>query len=131
MNYKSKLLPVASLLFLLFAGFANTRVHAQTDALVVDESGKVGVNTGDQTTAQTREHILLARQIGTVSCLLLFGQPELPIADFLQVFVADFDDDGEVDGADFLNWQRGFGGTANFDDDGDVDGADFLVWQRG
>jgi len=64
----------------------------------------------------------------------------------------DFDDDGDVDGADFLSWQRGgspnginssdltdweanFGTQlalpGDFDSDGDVDGADFLSWQRG
>jgi len=79
---------------------------------------------------------------------------------------ADFDADGDVDGADLLTWQRGLGtsgpnatqavGDANydlivdagdlsiwrtalatpppwadFDVDGDIDGADFLLWQRG
>jgi hypothetical protein len=50
---------------------------------------------------------------------------------------ADFDTDGDVDGADFLAWQQGLGtasgatkaqGDAN--NDGAVDGADFLSWQR-
>lgn len=49
---------------------------------------------------------------------------------------ADFDSDGDVDGQDFLVWQRGFGlnaqtdntlGDANFD--GTVDGDDLAVWQ--
>jgi hypothetical protein len=46
---------------------------------------------------------------------------------------ADFDDDGVVDGSDFLAWQRGLGvgttlaeGDAN--DDGAVDAADLAVW---
>ncbi len=58
----------------------------------------------------------------------------------------DFDGDGDVDGADFLSWQRedgtgdglidwenGYNASAasgDFDNDGDVDGADFLSWQR-
>ena len=47
---------------------------------------------------------------------------------------ADFDDDGDVDGADFLRWQRGFGtGTTlaqgNADGDGDVDAADLAIWK--
>jgi hypothetical protein len=50
---------------------------------------------------------------------------------------ADFDDDGDVDGQDFLVWQRGLGtatgaeledGDAN--SDGVVDGADLSVWQN-
>ena len=48
---------------------------------------------------------------------------------------ADFDNDGDVDGADFLAWQRGFGtasptpaeGDADFD--ADVDAADLGIWQ--
>jgi len=49
---------------------------------------------------------------------------------------ADFDEDGDVDGDDFLAWQTGFGtetgaqksdGDAN--GDGAVDGNDFLIWQ--
>jgi hypothetical protein len=47
---------------------------------------------------------------------------------------ADFDNDGDVDGADFLTWQRGVGmdgdlpdGNAN--DDNIIDGADLDIWQ--
>lgn len=48
---------------------------------------------------------------------------------------ADFDRDGDVDGGDFLVWQRGYGmsdpafgdGDANYD--GMVDAADLQVWQ--
>ncbi len=49
---------------------------------------------------------------------------------------ADFDQDQDVDGSDFLRWQRGFGTTSgallangNSDDDGDVDASDLAVWQ--
>jgi hypothetical protein len=52
-------------------------------------------------------------------------------------FTADFDNDGDVDGADLTTWKAGFGttGTATIDQgdaNGDraVDGADFLIWQR-
>jgi hypothetical protein len=47
---------------------------------------------------------------------------------------ADFNDDGVVDGADFLTWQRGVGaadthrqGDAN--GSGSVDAADFAEWK--
>jgi hypothetical protein len=50
---------------------------------------------------------------------------------------ADFDADGDVDGADLALWSAGFGtiGTATHmqgdaDADLDADGADFLVWQQ-
>ncbi len=49
---------------------------------------------------------------------------------------SDFDENGVVDGEDFLAWQLGFGTMAgatkmegDADGDGDVDGGDFLVWQ--
>lgn len=48
----------------------------------------------------------------------------------------DFDGDGDVDGADFLTWQRGYGltgqldaTTGDADDDGDVDDADLALWK--
>ncbi len=64
------------------------------------------------------------------------------IADAVRVFIAapstetaDFDEDGDVDGRDFLAWQRGFGkpnpmladGDANADNT--VDGVDLGIWQ--
>ncbi len=50
---------------------------------------------------------------------------------------ADFDLDGDVDGADFLTWQRSFGQTAVSHSQGDangdnkVDHLDLLAWQSG
>jgi len=48
----------------------------------------------------------------------------------------DFDGDGDVDGADFLTWQRGLGltgqpdaTTGDSDDDGDVDADDLTLWK--
>ena len=49
---------------------------------------------------------------------------------------ADFDADGDVDGSDFLTWQRGFGtpnatpqaGDADYDND--VDSADLTIWEN-
>lgn len=47
---------------------------------------------------------------------------------------SDFDADGDIDGADFLAWQRGFGSTSatkndgDADNDSDVDGSDLAVW---
>lgn len=48
---------------------------------------------------------------------------------------ADFDGDDDVDGRDFLIWQRGFGtpdalpADGDADGDFDVDGDDLIVWQ--
>ena len=46
---------------------------------------------------------------------------------------ADFDGDGDVDGADFLTWQRGVGvgtdlTTGDANDDNVVDGDDLAIW---
>lgn len=45
---------------------------------------------------------------------------------------ADFNGDGQVNGADLAVWKAAFGpvGTASADGDGDSDGNDFLLWQR-
>jgi len=46
-------------------------------------------------------------------------------------FAADFDNDGDVDGADLLQWQSDFGGLgSDANGSGISDGADFLIWQR-
>ncbi len=49
---------------------------------------------------------------------------------------ADFDNDGDIDGQDFLSWQRGFGISSNADTtqgdangDGAVSESDFTIWQ--
>jgi hypothetical protein len=46
---------------------------------------------------------------------------------------ADFDGDGDVDGRDFLIWQRGFGGPASLatgdaNNDGQVNELDLVIW---
>jgi hypothetical protein len=62
----------------------------------------------------------------------LFIAAEAPVED------ADFDNDGDVDGEDFLTWQRGITPTGNTsatndtgdaDDDGDVDANDLEIWR--
>ena len=54
----------------------------------------------------------------------------------IAVFAGDADGDDDVDGADFLIWQRNFPtstgatwNTGDADGDADVDGVDFLIWQ--
>ena len=49
---------------------------------------------------------------------------------------ADFNEDGRIDGLDFLIWQLGYGlpmdaslADGDADADGDVDTQDFLIWQ--
>lgn len=52
------------------------------------------------------------------------------------VVPADFNGDGDVNGADFVTWQSNFpksssatAAMGDADGDGDVDGADFVMWQ--
>jgi hypothetical protein len=52
-------------------------------------------------------------------------------------FLADFQEDFDVDGGDLKFWQGSFGASfaathtqGDADGDVDVDGADFLIWQR-
>lgn len=69
---------------------------------------------------------------------LLFGLIDnIEVNALTAVEDADFDGDGDVDGKDFLTWQRGFGindGSAQLGDgdatgDGNVDQADLVAWQ--
>jgi probable HAF family extracellular repeat protein len=68
-----------------------------------------------------------AGDLRTEAWLGVLPQPSLP---------ADFDENGVVDGGDLMRWRTGFGTTTathmqgNADGDQDVDGADFLIWQR-
>ncbi len=63
-----------------------------------------------------------------------FGANQVVLSDFLgtATFTADFDNDGDVDGADLAEWQAAYGLNSNADADGDndSDGRDFLAWQR-
>jgi hypothetical protein len=45
---------------------------------------------------------------------------------------ADFDQDGDVDGDDLIQWQGDYGlnDESDADGDGDSDGRDFMAWQR-
>jgi hypothetical protein len=68
---------------------------------------------------------------GLVRLELEYMDIELPPANN-----SDFNGDGDVDGADFLTWQRGLGLTgqttkANGDANGDgtVNGADLAIWK--
>jgi GH35 family endo-1,4-beta-xylanase len=97
----------------------NTELHVGADGSI-DFTGFYGVydvTIGDMTYA-------LDLTKGTVNYGLIVGPPS-----------ADFDLDGDVDGSDFLSWQRGFGTASNAafavgdaDFDRDVDDADLTAW---
>lgn len=75
--------------------------------------------------------ILLTSNQGTFASLSVLINPD---AELETTDSADFDDDGNVDGFDFLTWQEHFGiGTlqseGDADNDGDVDNFDLAVWE--
>ncbi len=64
------------------------------------------------------------------------GSYESDLSPVMASTAADFDSDGDVDGSDFLSWQRGFGiltGATPSDGDatgdGAVNGADLTIWE--
>jgi len=68
---------------------------------------------------------------------LTFEQYQQRHDELLENYSADFDEDNDVDGADFLAWQRGLGivdgalpSQGDSDADGDVDRVDLVVWQE-
>jgi hypothetical protein len=86
---------------------------------ILDVSAFVGYNPGS---------ILLTNNQGSNSSLSVLINPDA------QLDEADFDGDGDRDGADFLTWQKNFGvGTLQSQGDaqnnGNVDGLDLKVWQ--
>lgn len=65
-----------------------------------------------------------------------FDPDQVILSDFLPSRPGDFDLDGDIDGIDFLAWQRGLGtvGSATVFDgdangDGNVDAADLAIWK--
>jgi autotransporter-associated beta strand protein len=76
---------------------------------------------------------------GAVGSGAAFTSPLITGTGLLQVMTtsippipADFDGDGDVDGADLAQWQADFGlnGNSDADEDGDSDGLDILAWQQ-
>ena len=86
-------------------------------------------------------HVLDAEPAGASSGLS-WDTTQLYSAGLLKVtsatfLAADFDQDGDVDGADLVKWKAGFGANGgathmqgDADGDGAVGGGDFLIWQR-
>jgi len=87
---------------------------------ILDISHLVGYNPGS---------ILLTNNQGINSSLSVLINPDAMLDN------ADFDGDGDRDGADFLTWQQNFGtGTlqtvGDAQNDGDVDSFDLDVWEQ-
>jgi hypothetical protein len=102
----------------------------QIDAWQLDGAGGVA-NLGTARGINLDVRAIRAAAAGTPSVLFsseVVGA-NLPLA-------ADYDDDADVDGADFLVWQRSLGQSgpnlpADGDGDGTVDAGDLALWQSG
>jgi hypothetical protein len=74
---------------------------------------------------------------GQIAFVVISGGQQVVVrADPLATITADFDEDDDVDGLDFLLWEAGFGLTSGADhedgdanDDGDVDEDDYAIWK--
>jgi hypothetical protein len=119
----------------LMGGFTPT-VGATFDLLEASSFGATG--TGTTQNVGTGEGFMLASEdAGMFSLAVVTGSGvETLRATFLGGgggFTADFDNDGDVDGADLTVWRNNFGPTdadGDADGDGDSDGSDFLTWQQ-
>jgi hypothetical protein len=80
----------------------DAREPLQLDYLDLDQ--KAGTCTSFRTTGQHARIIAEAGYVGVTE------DPERPIAVSAEVFQTDFARSGDVDGRDFLVWQRGGGG---------------------
>ena len=119
----------------LMGGYTPT-VGANFDLLTAASFGATGSGTTEN--VGTGKGFLLAGEDTGVFSLAVVagGNGEILRATFLGASVndADFDNDGDVDGADFLTWQRNLGtGTTNTQGDanGDsvVNAADLTIWK--
>ncbi|TWU21399.1 hypothetical protein [Bythopirellula polymerisocia] len=103
--------------------------------LLQDEAIKQGISPSLLQLKQTYKDALL--DYDNLSYDSAKQQANEIIAALVQPQNADFDTDGDVDGRDFLQWQRGFGAVsgANVSDgdannDAAVNGLDLILWQE-
>ena len=99
--------------------------------------GSPAIDAGDPAAAPGVLGVPLFDQRGNNFGRVQNGQIDMGAFEVRKTFSADFDQDLDIDGADFLAWQRGFGTAApdatrldgDADNDGDSDGADLIRWQ--
>lgn len=100
--------------------------------------GSPALNAGDPSAVAGQNDVAMFDQRGTGFNRIEDGRMDIGAYEVQVVEPsADFDEDGDVDGRDFLAWQRGHGitspnaekGDGDADNDTDVDGVDLGVWQ--
>jgi hypothetical protein len=96
--------------------------HSSADFTHTASLGPIYIADANGNYVPGSEHIQLVGSSGIV-----YRVEPLPTP-----LAADFDNDGDVDGDDRVQWQGDFGqnGESDADADGDSDGDDFLAWQR-
>jgi endonuclease I len=113
--------------------FGNGSALAAGSSLTFDaafDTSAVGNFAATYTLNFSDENLQGATSLGSLT-LNLSGSVEEAVI----VNTADFDGDGDVDGRDFLTWQRGFGAgttlqTGDANGSETVDEADLLIWQE-
>ncbi|WP_428304067.1 choice-of-anchor Q domain-containing protein [Lacipirellula sp.] len=97
-------------------------------------AGSPAINGGDPTSVAGAGVVPLVDQRGAGYSRVLGWRIDLGA---VEVASGDFNNDGRVDGADFLAWQRQYGSTAtpsgsgaDGDGTGSIDGADLNVWRE-
>lgn len=110
-----------------------TKTHALLDDSPATDAGDPTLLLGQNGTAEFDQR-------GAPFTRIYLGRVDIGAYEFQPdqgTFVADFDYGGDVDGRDFMIWQRGFGMSGpnvtrqhgDATGDGDVDANDLAVWQ--
>lgn len=112
------------------SGGGQTVTHAPLPGSPVIDAGDASIAAAPLNDQRGAPFLRIANGDGVGAAVIDIGSHELQAPS-----VADFDSDNDVDGSDFLAWQRGFGKTegavradGNSDEDADVDSQDLAVW---
>ena len=115
------------------AGGGQTRTHAPLAGSPVIDAGNGFIALPPTFDQRGVPFLRIADGDGNGSAVIDMGSYEVQAADFPN---ADFDGDSDIDGSDFLAWQRGFGKSSGVvpsdgdaDSDGDVDAQDLTSWK--
>ena len=112
-----------------FFGANTLPAGAGNDFSATFDTSTIGNFSATYTLAFSDENLAGATSLGTMTLTLTGVVEPAAVAES-----ADFDSDGDVDGADFLAWQRGLGTAAATPSDGDgnddqwVDADDLSIW---
>lgn len=114
------------------APLANNGGPALTHAL---QAGSSAIDAGNPISVAGQNGVPLFDQRGAGFDRVNNGRIDIGAFEVESSPSADFDADGDIDGSDFLAWQRGFGNSnplpsdGDADEDSDVDAADLAIWQ--